>query len=366
MLLPNFEDLSDRPNRLPISFSGWSLRIIAGLEPELLQFLLFASPLRRQAVFLIVAVGDLVAFADRCRGECPDEDWRDVVSHDISLVLRKWRVQRLLAILCSINVPRGLMGVLMRAGHAPLARRSYQTLLDVLTAGGTRAQFLIDAPNANDLSVETASRLDLALCRAGILNAIHSVELVTGINAVARIAREFAGAYDEDLRQSVSPPPRSWSRWATRWAEKAKSFPAAPKVPEGFTGLNSAAALKDAAMRYSNCLVTRIPGAVVGRRAYAEYGPGEAMIELAALCDDKWQVLNVHGPDNDPVDPMTVREIVTKLKAAGFAIPIRFHDTRETRAAARLLGVYDFEETARDPILAEMLDDVRWLAEADA
>lgn len=365
MLSLQSEDLSDRPSRLPISFTGWALKALL-FDAELLRFVMTASALRRQAIFMILAIADLADFVRRCRATCPSEDWRGDDDNDLALALRKWRVQRLLSLVCDGYIPHGLTGVLGRAGHAPLMRRSYLLMLDLLAAGDERAKILIGARTISDLKIVAASKLDLALCQPGVLDRIALRQTVDGINAVAVLARELADADDQALADSVSPTPTNWSRWATLWAEKVRRFPAMSVVPDGFVALNSAASMKDAAGRFGNCLASRIPQAVVGRRAYLEYGPGQAIIELEALSGAGWLLSGIHGPNNDALDPMTFTEIVTKLRRAGVLIPSRIDENHERRAAARILDAFDFDEATTDPVLEDLLAEARLRVEQDA
>jgi hypothetical protein len=356
-MLSTSEDFA-HPGRDAVSIPGWPLRLLAHLGDggRLLQFCVSASALRRQTVYL-VATADLADFVARCRAAFPNADWSGDDDNDLSSVLRRWRVRRILAVLCVGEIPRGLMGVLGRIGPMPMTRHGYSRLRGVLAAGGPRAEMLVAAPTVTENMVVALTELDIALLsRAGVLATINGWVSVKRINAICDLAREFADATDDDLAASVPVGKGGWVRWARNWASKAKRFPLAPSLPDGFIPLASADAMKDAARRYNNCLSERVSDALVGKRAYAEWRPGQAIVELEPLSEGRWLLRGIHAPGNEQVAPDVARDLSAGLRAAGILMPARFEDARYRRAA-KMLDCLDFDEP--DPILLELVNEAR-------
>jgi hypothetical protein len=148
-----------------------------------------------------------------------------------------------------------------------------------------------------------------------------------------------------DLSRSFTglEPRAGISTWAQRWVRKATRFPRPePPLSDGnqFRCLGTAADIHEAAKRFQNCLVTKLPEVVLGRVFYAEYLPTPVLIELARLSRGAWSLEGLYGPSNAQLADETVGESLSALSRAGILIPARFSEPEANRSIAPLLGIW--------------------------
>ena len=189
-----------------------------------------------------------------------------------------------------------------------------------------------------------------------LLDRLRSVEQATDfIRAVELIKRVCQGVTDDDLTTSLeaSKADTPLRDWITRWLEKATAFWTPVPAVDGseMIVLRSAAAMRDAAKRFENCLESKIPQCVLGRMLYVEYLPTPCIIELECLSGG-WVFEAIHGRKNTSVDPATIRVVFQKLHAAGVQISARHWQAGRYNRVARLAGILDF---CRDDV--DLIDD---------
>ncbi|ANY85226.1 hypothetical protein BB934_44395 (plasmid) [Microvirga ossetica] len=115
--------------------------------------------------------------------------------------------------------------------------------------------------------------------------------------------------------------------------------------------LQSAAALRDVAKQFENCLEGKITQCALGRVLYVEYLPTPCIIQLVSLSDG-WVFESVHGVKNTSVDPATTRIVLEKLHACGVQIPARHWQAVRFNRVARLARILDpFRDNA------DLIDD---------
>jgi hypothetical protein len=108
--------------------------------------------------------------------------------------------------------------------------------------------------------------------------------------------------------------------------------------------LRTAADIHEAAKRFQNCLVSKLPEVVLGRVFYAEYLPTPVLIELARLSRGEWVLEGLYGPSNAQLAEGTVRAILSALSQVGILIPSRFSEPEAIRSVAPLLGIWEFDQ----------------------
>ncbi len=126
---------------------------------------------------------------------------------------------------------------------------------------------------------------------------------------------------------------------------RPRTFPVSPPLHDDpdFVFLSTAEAIRDAAVRYRNCLKTKLPYCALGRFAYFEYRPSPVIVELASLSQGRFLLQGVYGPGNNRVDLDTARVIKGRLADAGVLLPACLAHASRYNKAARLMNVYDFD-----------------------
>ncbi|MFC5483407.1 hypothetical protein [Microvirga aerilata] len=243
---------------------------------------------------------------------------------------------------------QGLLGALNRLGGDPLPQTAYRSLVHLLTAPEhkTRAKALQQLDKI-DLSTLSALRwLHPSFVHTDFVRRFRSVEKVEQFNAAIELIHEVAPhVTDEELAESIKAlgPSSDLGSWVKRWLAKGV-FPVAQEIADDaeWTGLRSAEAMHDAAVRFSNCLRTKVPLVALGRSFYLEYRPAPVVIELAGLSQGKWLAEGLYGPKNGPVDPDAVRAIRQKLEQAGILIPAHLGVASRFNKAAKLMHISSF------------------------
>ncbi|MEE1614043.1 hypothetical protein [Microvirga sp. CF3016] len=193
------------------------------------------------------------------------------------------------------------------------------------------------------------------------LQRIRSVEQATDFErSIELIKLVIPDTSDDELVASLEAlqPSTSIRDWTRRWISKATRFwqPTPTLDPNEMTVLRNAAAVRDAARRFGNCLETKIPQCALGRIVYVEYLPKSCIIELECLASG-WIFEGAYGPQNTAVDPETIKQIIQKLHAAG--VQIRAHHMQAGRynRVARLAGALDLFRDDLD-LIHDDLDDL--------
>lgn len=230
-------------------------------------------------------------------------------------------MQRAIGHLAAPRPPPGLARALGRLGEVAWAAADYRRLFDRLAdlhAGKVlRHAERIDAEHVRVLSLLSESLLRGGVGRLG-LNADQATILVEAAQLIvdqrgeagcALVSRWAAAttlnSLFELIRDDIDPEP-----------------PAPPSLSdERFLPLASKAALRDAAIRYSNCLRREIHNAVGGWSAYYEWqGDPGAVIEIYRDPLFGWRLEQARLAKNKPVLGHMRLEIVEALKSSGIHV----------------------------------------------
>jgi hypothetical protein len=100
-----------------------------------------------------------------------------------------------------------------------------------------------------------------------------------------------------------------------------------------FIHLRSGEAIRDAAIRFRNCLRRLIPATALGRAAFIEYTPHPVIIQLAPLSGGLWFAESLHGKNNFRVDAEIAKTIWRKLERGGALIPAQYAEANSADEA---------------------------------
>jgi hypothetical protein len=328
--------------------------------PGVLRRYLTASHLRRQGIALILSRLDPQRphdLAERLHSLAEAHKWEsrpplEFVSH----IMLHRRVQDIVRAL--FPDAQGLTGILGKLGSDPLSMRDYQTLIELLTRPEHRARAVVlrHLPKIPENAIQSIQVLPAHYVCLALLNRIRSLEQAFDFaRSVELIKRVNPSVMDDDLRISLeaSRPGTSLRTWIRRWLEKATEFWVPPPTVDetDMIVLRSAAAMRDAAKRFQNCLEGKIAECSLGRMIYIENRSPACLIEIECLSNG-WAYKAVHGERNTSVEPATTRLVLQKLNAAGVQIPARHWQAVRYNRVARLARVLDpFRDNA------DLIDD---------
>jgi hypothetical protein len=225
------------------------------------------------------------------------------------------------------EVPRGMLGMLSRLGDHPLPQHRFYRLVFEMFSNPEhheRASALLQVTGRISPSyIEIIEHLDPLLVHRNTLNRIN-LQQVEDVNAALALVRKTVSfATDAALRQSIEGmgPKTSLGDFFSRWLRKMDQPMAVPQIPADdpdFTVLATGEAMTSLGRRFQNCLGSKIPYVVTGRRAYLEWlhAPG-AIAELHRLSDGQFVLADVHAVLNQRPDPAMVAAILSKLQSLG-------------------------------------------------
>lgn len=334
----------------PRSIDGWALPLLLRLDgPEhLLRFAMTASALRRQAIFLSLALieGDEFGpLAERIRS------WSDEQIDDdaamIAHALTRWRVQRLVQANFD-TTPLGLCGALAKLGETPMSHpASYLKLCDVLAGqyGVAKARIILQARTITSDLIDIAILLDPVLARPGVIETIKYVRTVHQINRAVELIRSICNsASDEALGHSI-PPAKDWKHWASRWLSRADRFPLQPVIEDdGIEVLDSAEKLRDAGAVMRNCLQSRTAAAALGRVAYLHVKEPSAIVSLQAMSEGRWRLQGIHVHNNGSVDTETRVAVWEQLQRHGILVSAGNAEAARWTPVVRLIGDWELDD----------------------
>ena len=345
---------------------GWLLERLAACDaeyPAVLRRFLTGSPLRRQCMALLMARLDPqnpCDLADRLRPLIEDTDWpnrspTEIISH----VMLHRRVRDIMRTLYPDAL--GLVRTLAKLSD-PLSVHEYGTLTALHTEPQHRPRIaaLRHLPDIQRYAIPIILALPAPYISLPVLRRLTSLEqaedLARGIELIKRIN---PGVTDDALRISLeaSLPSTTIRHWTKRWLERATEFwMAVPSVNSSeMIVLRSAAAMRDAARRFQNCLECKIEECALGRAIYIEGRSPACLIELECLSDG-WVFRSIHGEKNSSVDPATTRTVLKKLHGCGVQIPSRHWQAARFNRVARLARILDPFRDQADLIDNELID----------
>lgn len=360
--------------RRPRPFSGSYLETACLLDaacPGFLSRLLYASDLRRAAIFAALAeikFDGVTVVVSRLRPLAPALSFPnlDIWAQAARALLTLRAREIVLAIYGS--VPDGFLGLLARIGADPLPRGVYRLSYGLYAdpQHQARAKLLRQTPGriSSDM-IETAARLAPVLVHPKVLSRVHDVGQVETMHAALALIRTLVPqANDEALHRSLDglrTLDKDMARWIERWLRRATRLPYAPPIPVNDPDLRvlNGAEMVELGRRFQNCAADRVGHLAAGLRCYVEWiGDGDpAVVELRRLSGSHFLIEDMRGPKNRDLDPELVERIRAKLFTFGVLSPIGVPPTIAGGAFLNLLGVWIGEEGAADPFLADLLKE---------
>lgn len=220
------------------------------------------------------------------------------------------------------NAPAGLGRALERMGEEAWAEAEYRQLLAALSDPFT-AKVMNHAVEVTPQTVRGAVVLPTAVVRAGggrfALDGGQASVLNEAYEAIAR-------RLDEREMAAVA---ERWGRAGNvtqlfEWAADdviGEIPPTTLETPPGFRLLATKADLRDAALRFRNCLRDYVTNAVTGDSVFFEWlGEPGAVVQVSRDAVFGWRVTEARGEDNDQVPVETRGAIVAALEAVGVAV----------------------------------------------
>lgn len=220
------------------------------------------------------------------------------------------------------EAPPGLGRALERMGEEAWTELEYRQLLAALADPFT-AKVMNHAVEVTPQTVRGAVVLPTAVVRAGggrfALDGGQASVLNEAYEAIAR-------RLDERAMAAVA---ERWGRAGSvaqlfEWAADdiiGEIPPTSLETPVGFRLLATKADLREAALRYRNCLRDYVTNAVTGESVFFEWlGTPPAVVQVSRDAVFGWRLNEARGQDNDPVPAETRGAIVAALETVGVVV----------------------------------------------
>ena len=304
---------------------GWATaRLIEhdAQAPGVLRRLLSSGPMRRQAVFLVLANEVVHERHLQVVGGEPDGD----EAADRAEVLRDGRANDVVALAID-RVPEGLMGALERIGLKPFTDpRLYARLTEVYLRADQRhvAEALRHAGKITSTMLRLIDILPPELLCPTTLTRLESPsEAAEFVEAVVLAKSVNSRATDAVIREMLGrlPEGRHLTTVVSRLIRRADVELGRPlRADDQVAPIRSVREMILTGRRLKNCLGTdpKIISAVQGRRAYALYRD-DTVLEFAPLTNSGWLFLDSHGHGNTPVGEDVEEQARAKVLASGVA-----------------------------------------------
>ena len=304
---------------------GWSTaRLIEhdAKAPGVLRRLLASGPMRRQAVFMVLA--NEVVHERHLQVVGYEADDHEVASR--AEVLRDGRANEVVA-LATQRVPEGLLGALERIGLKPFTDpRLYARLCEVYLRADQHhvAEALRHVGQITATMLRNADVLPPELMCAATLKRLESPsEAAEFVEAVEFIQAVNSRATDKVIRESLNRLPEHvrLETFISRFVRRADLELHAPLPADNeITPISTAKDMIWTGRRLRNCLSSdpKIVGALLGRRAYALYRD-TAVLEFAPLSNQQWLYIEAHQYGNVPVADDVEEAARAKVIKAGVA-----------------------------------------------
>lgn len=300
---------------------GWatsSLIQIDATSPGTLRRVLAASPMRRQAIFSVLARH--LAWDGQDTEPC-DAD-------TLGQILGKARARDILAGTFD-TVPDGWLGALHRIGGRPLIGPSSYIRLHCIFADRSerrRATALRHIGLIDDRVLRVLDALDDHLVHVETQKRLRTATEAQDFNrAVVILKSVCSAATDEAIAAGIErlPPSVTLDRLLSRFLARADCFPQHPIAgDDDLRPLETARQLHEVAVRFQNCLKTRVGAALAGRAAFAEFRHDDdlAILEFRPLTAGfGWLLHEVHVKKNGLV-PVQIQQ-AAEQKCASLGVP---------------------------------------------
>jgi hypothetical protein len=283
---------------------GWATDDLVFLDslPDgrgLISRLLTVSPMRKQAIFLVLASRRL----DR-----PGEGTRDEHQEaSLAKVLRHGRAREIITHAFGY-VADGLLGGLERLGDTPLSSPAHYVrhyLIFARPEHRAKAEALQHVGQITEKMLRVLDALDPRWVHAETLKRIECAADARDFNrAVAFAQAVFSRATDDVVAAAIArlQPTSTLIELVQRLVRRADRFPSQPvERTDDIRPLASTRDLIEAGRRYHNCLTTKLDEVLAGRVAFAEFR-GDCIVEFRSLTGAAgWLLWEVHGHRNGPV-----------------------------------------------------------------
>ena len=219
------------------------------------------------------------------------------------------------------DAPPGLGRALERMGEDAWTEAEYRRLLAIL-ADPVTAKVVNHASEVTPQSVMGVSGLPPAIVRAGggrlALNEAQALVLREAYDVIAGRVDADIDAVAERWGRAVSVP--QLFEWAAEDIIGTIPTPPLP-TPPGFRLLATQADLREAAIRFRNCLRGYIANAATGESVFFEWlGETPVIVQVSRDAVFGWRLNEAKAVDNDSV-PVECREpIVAGLKSIGVVV----------------------------------------------
>jgi len=353
-----------RPDLKP--FSGWALQRLAEIDrdcPGLLAASMRFGAQRRQAVFLVLALAELLGLDEVVHHLRSAEGMQDFTSANSSAILGEaiLRLRRPRDLVRTVLAgPVGLLGALARLGDDPIGEpRAYYELARLHLSGDPADRRRVKvlgqiSGNLVGAQIEIVSALDPVLLHPALVGCLTELRQVQELNSAMTYIRErCSGATNDAISASLKRMKPGGHRadlvkfWAARFDR--------PPVELDLRGdpalivLDCPAKLADAGRRYKNCLAARINEVFLGAFVYVEirFGCGGEPGAIAELrhTDRGFVLEGLYAADNRRVP--TDRAQIAREKLAAYGVALLAHAPGEREpviAAARLLNEHALAE----------------------
>ncbi|GJD66243.1 hypothetical protein [Methylobacterium frigidaeris] len=253
------------------------------------------------------------------------------------------------------TAPDGFLGLLRRLGADPLPdptlyRELHRLFSSRDPADRARVLVLRQSPGTiSPMQIAIVMALDPVLLHPRFVRKIETLREARDLNAALSYVRAHCStATEEAVRQSVSsfPEKKIVEAFVLGWARRFDRlpFPLAVHDPS-LVVLDTGAALVSAGRRYDNCLASKVPEVLVGRKLYVEVrlGAGRGVIAELRRTSRCWVLRMLHQRGNGRVPRDLAVAVRGKLAAHGIAIYDQpSNGTAGLDAAAKLLDIYDW------------------------
>ena len=347
---------------------GWPLLILAWLDRTgargLLADLAVAGPLTRQAAFIAAVDLDVDAprgFLDRLGIEAEGAE-------GVGIALRTRHARDLIAAIYEVapqDVPSGYLRALARIqegiseapGLDPLDRcESYRRLFEIMSGdqNDRKVNALRYCGKMRSSSIHAVLTLDPVLIWPEIIRHMGSRQQVERANAFVAMIRETASQTSDDdlvvaMRQSLRSG-NALEAFARRAIERADRLPV-PHLPatSGVRLLTTDVEYRDHAERMRNCVMTKLPEAVLGQVALLEVAHREddesestVAVSLTPMTSGVWAVSSVTGVKNARPSQPVLRATLRRLHALGILIPGPSSEHWHKIQLSSLIGVFRY------------------------
>jgi hypothetical protein len=325
---------------------GWATDRLVKLDtlaPGLIRRVVTASPMVRQAIFLVLACLDSL----KLRPHTPVQS----DGNEDEMLARVLRAERAREIFIHAfgRAPEGLLGALERLGGTPMkSAKSYHQLAMIFADPdkSRTANALRYVGAITEKTLDVVEALDDRWIHQETLKRLENADEAGDFNGAVRFAQSTnSRATNEVIEAAIAhlKPEATLAKMVQRWVRRADRFPEQPVEQDN--DLYPLATVRDlihAGRRYRNCLNSRLEQILLGMAAFAEFH-GEAIIEFRPLSNGVgWILWEVHALGNGIVPEPVAQAARQKCAELGIPHVERRQDTGDWRRYRQFIGGEDW------------------------